>query len=94
MEVAAKAHRAAAQLVTAAGKHLGQHSSRFALVQRDGFLFETRPSVGAGVQNGLLEHGDGIVGHGGAGAKFGSLFNCLQISLPRKVQLQPSNLEY
>jgi hypothetical protein len=53
-----------------------------------------RPAVGAGVQNGLLEHGDGIMGHGGAGAKFGSLFNCLQISLPRKVQLQPSNLEY
>ena len=94
MELAAKAHRAAAQLVTAAGKHLGQHSRRLTLVQGNGFFFETRPAVGAGVQNGLLEYGKRVEGHGGAGAKFGSLFNCLQISLPRKVQLKPSNLEY
>ena len=58
MELAAKAHRAAAQLVTAAGKHLGQHSRRFAMIQGNGFFFEVRPAVGAGVQNGLLEDGE------------------------------------
>ena len=57
MELAAKAHRAGAQLVTATGKYPGQHGLRRALVQSNSFLAEAGATIGIGEQDNLGEMG-------------------------------------
>ena len=48
VELAAKTHRAGAQLVAATGKYLGQHGLRRALVQRHELFLEPGTSIGIG----------------------------------------------
>ena len=59
MELAAKAHRAGAQLVTARRKHFREHGLRIALVQRNRFLTELGKTIGVGIQNDLGEGAHG-----------------------------------
>jgi len=65
VELAAKAHRAGAQLVTPRGKHLGEHGLRVALVQRNRFFAELGKTVGVGVQNDLGKRAHGGPLNGG-----------------------------
>ena len=59
MELAAKAHRAGAQLVTARRKHLREHGLWIALVQRNRLLAELGKTIGVGVQNDLGKRAHG-----------------------------------
>jgi len=60
MEAAAKPHRTAAQLVAAAGKHVGQQGLWRTVEQRYGFLLEAGAAIGVGEQDGLGEMGHGF----------------------------------
>ena len=57
MELASKAYRAMAELITTAGHQCRQTRLRRAFCQRDGFLFEARAAIGIGEENSFLKSG-------------------------------------
>ena len=63
MELAAKTHRAGAQLITARRKNFRQHGLRRTLRQGHGLFAKPGAAIGVGKQNGFGESGHGCVAY-------------------------------